>query len=254
MEFIKKNKFFIVLCTTFILIIAGLFSYRLARDYEPPKPVDPGTDTPIEQPSQDPNIASFTGEYNRKDAQVDLKWSIDSKDKYVSSAKLYLIKNADTKDEKDSYLADVKNTSAYSMPQSAYEFPTGKNIFKLKVTFSDGTQVEAKVNVNVSLILSTSQSIKVDKENNSADVTLTYVYGKSNPVEIPSIRVFGTTPFTDADITIGGTETSEEDGFVTAKTTYHFVWRGEKVPESFTTRWYFNQIGQNYDYITDFTK
>lgn len=250
MEFIKKNKFFIVLCTTFVLIITGLFSYKAALDYEPSKPADPNIDPPVvEEGTSDPRITSFTGEYNRRDAQVEVKWGIDSKDTIVSSAKLYLMK-----DDKESYLAEVKNTSSYFMPQSAYEFPTGANTFKLKVTFANGSVSEATVNVNVSLILSTSQTVKVDKEKKSADVTLTYVYGKNKPVESPSIRVFGTNTFTDANITVGGTETTQGEDFVTAKTTYHFTWTTDSVPEAFTTRWYFNQIELNYDYITDFRK
>ena len=210
----------------------------------------PNTDTPTQNKT---GFTNFTGEYSRSSGLVTLNWILNDNGIGVSSVKLYHTTKTEEQ-EKDNFMADVHDTSNYSMPQNVYGFPTGVNTFKIKAVLIDGSSVEATTSINVSLILSTNQSVTVNEKTQSADITLTYVYGKNNPVAVPTILILDSNAFLNENISLKGTTTQANGDFIEAKTTYHFVWQGELAPEAFTLRWYFTEIERGYDFAVDLAK
>lgn len=248
--YIKKNGFFVLLCVTFLLISLSLLGYKLYREWSIQEPAIQQPEKPITTPVDDSNaeFTSFSGEYDHNSQQAKLRWTLNSGKHSVERIRLYLVKQAGTENEVEEMLIDVTNYSSYDLSQSLYGLMTGTNTFRIKALLEDGTTVESTTAVELPKILSISQSEEM-KSNGEATVTLTYVYGKQNPVGNPELK-----PFNDVVVSYkeAGVSTKESNGFVTVTVKYQFTWDPALRMEPFTIRWYFAQIGFNKDFLTNF--
>ena len=250
--FIKKNSFFVILCLVFLAIALSLMGYKLTmmlpEENSSSKPQSSQTQTPIGDST--PEFTSFIAEYDKNNAEVNLSWKLSS-DTGVKRILLYWVKDVENKVEIE--LQDVTNYSSYSLMQNTYGFTNGVNTFKIKAILENGKTVEDEAVVELPLVLSVSQD-EVMKSNGSAEVTVTYVYGKQRKVEPPKIIVSPPSNEVAMSWELVGTKTSESGDFVTAKTTYRFKWDPSAILETFNIRWYFADDNSSYnrDFMTTF--
>lgn len=248
--YIKKNGFFVLLCVIFLGIALSLLGYKLYNEWSIQEPVAQQPQKPATTPVDDSKaeFTSFSGEYDNTTQRAKLRWNLDNGKHTVNRIRLYLVKQAGTKNEAEEMLIDVTNYSSYDLSQSLYGLMTGTNTFRIKALLEDGTSVESTTTVELPMILSISQSEEM-KSNGEATVILTYVYGKSNPVGNPELK-----PFNDVVVSYKEALTSaKENGeFVTVTIKYIFTWDPMVRMDPFTIRWYFPQIGFNQDFLTTF--
>lgn len=257
-SFLKKNRFFVILCTAFVLVIASLVGYKVYEDIKAADADKPQQKEPSQTPvvtEKDPSIQDFVGEYHKDSGQVSLSWRLEKNNAVLTSMKLYHVRDAGTAEEKETKIDDVSVFSEYNIPQSVYALPTGANVFRIRATFEGKDDLVVDTKVSIPLLLSAKQEESIDLKNNSVDVTLVYVYGKNHPVSAPSLMVLNSEAFATENMSLVGTKSTEDgDGFITAKTTYRLKWSTPQVPEPFKLRWRFDTITRSFDFLTDLQK
>lgn len=237
--FLKKNGFFVFLLTVILLIILSLSVYIFVNS-RPAKevPVEQNKPANEETPkTKETKITELEGEYTQSTGNMKITWRYTEEGSKVKSAELYL---------NDGYIDTVTSFSYYDLSKSAYGYPTGNNVVKLVLNLEDGKKVEKKVTVFVNYLISVKQYVK--QTPNSTKISLEYVYEKAHPVEIPSI-ITTDGRATPTSIQYLKTDMKEENGTITAESTYEFFW--EDVPvqyEQFGVRWKFNDIKESKDF------
>lgn len=230
-SFWKRNGFFIILFGSLILISVSLFIYSFLKNYSPQIVQNPNT--PVQE-EKDVVITQFEGKYNNITQNINFNWSYNSNQSIIESVKLYL---------NDTELLDVTSYSSQSLSREMYGIPTGNNTFTLVITKEDGKQVKKKTNVFVNYVTYMHQDIKT--KQNSMEITLTYMYEKANPVHEPKMMILDEElPF--SYLQYNGTTSKENDGVITAKTTYEIFWNQESGDyNTFSVRWYFEDYSEN---------
>lgn len=240
-NYIKKNKFFIVLLILLIGISLSLGVYIIQKDTVKKKPtsnnqpiVDNGTDTT----TKEAEINGFDSKYDRRTNQISVSWQYSSNASQIESVNLYLNNN---------YVANVSSVSYYNLVQNVYNFPTGNNIITLELILSDGKSIKKESNVFVDYILSAKQV--VSQSDSATKVTLEYVYDKNQPVEIPKILFISGDIITNPIINYVTTEYKESGNLMTASCTYEFIWGETPVEyQTFGVRWKFADIQDSFDF------
>lgn len=236
--FLKKNGFFVFLLTVILLIIISLSVYIFVKN-RPEAEIPVEHNKPSDKPTtqiKETKITNLEGEYTQSTGNMKINWSYTQEGSKVKDAELYL---------NDGYIDTVTAFSYYDLSKSAYGYPTGNNIVKLVLNLEDGKKVEKTTTVFVDYLISMKQNVK--QTSNSTKISLEYVYEKAHPVNIPEITTDGRA--NPVDIRYLKTTVKEEDGTMTAETTYEFFW--EEVPvqyEQFGVRWKFNDIKESRDF------
>lgn len=236
--YIQKNRFFVSLLTVILVIIAGLSVYMVV--HAEPKEKEVNAKPVVEQPVDTKKTAEITdleSEYRKDLRYIDVTWSYEKHHSSISSIGLYI---------NDEYVDNVMPYSSYQISKDAYNFPTGNNTIRLVLNLSNGKSVEKKTTVFVNYVTSMQQSVK--QLDGATEITLTYVYDKVHEVAVPSIFI------TDASIVSSridyvGTTRKENQGSVTAKTTYRIVWPPDNSGyQVFGVRWSFKDIQYSKDF------
>ena len=240
-DFIKKNKFFMTLLAIMIIITAALVVYDVQKWYKSALPNEDNKEEEVQKPSEETTaITSFTGDYQRLQSGnlLYVQWNYsEAKDKVES---VYLTLN-------DGNPIDVTNNRYYEFIQNVFAFPTGNNVLKLSLNLESGKVIEKEITVFVDYLISAQQTAL--RKNEVVEVTLEYVYGASNPVEVPKILITSMGNSIAPKVEYMDTVKENQGTYTKAITKYRFTWeKEEQVPESMNLRWKFNHIQDSYDF------
>lgn len=238
--FLKKNGFFVFLFIVMLFIIIALGIYIYVSNHNENSPPPEGQGPIVNKPKdekKDAEITTFEGEYNQITRNMRVSWRCAEHDDKINKITLYLNNN---------YIDDVTSFSYYDFFKDTYGYPTGNNEIKLVVNLDNGKVIEKKITVFVNYLISASQSVK--QTNTSMQLTLTYVYEKARSIKVPSIT-------TDGHISEGAkyidTKVKENNGIITAQTTYEFFWEDPNAYQQFSVRWKFNDIRESRDFSVE---
>ena len=110
-----------------------------------------------------------------------------------------------------------------------------------------GKVIEKEITVFVDYLISAQQTAL--RKNEVVEVTLEYVYGASNPVEVPKILITSMSNSIAPKVEYMDTVKENQGTYTKAITKYRFTWeKEEQVPESMNLRWKFNHIQDSYDF------
>lgn len=240
-EFLKKNRFFVIIVIIFIALIIGLLTYTFFIKGQ--KNTTPAPNNEEIVTNEEAVISSFKGEFDTKKQQCNFSWTYRLNGQKANTITLW---------NKDSQLVDVSNYNSYSLPQSVFGLVSGENTFTLKLLLEDGNTVSSDVVVFIPIINSVKQDILTN--DNNLSISLSYSYASGNEMEIPDIRTFGDGSAMFS-VSYQNTEYEQKDNTTTAKTTFTF---NSTLPKeewkNFTLRWVFAQLGLNYDFEVDVNK
>lgn len=218
-DFIKKNKFFMTLLAIMIIITAALVVYDVQKWYKSALPNEDNKEEEVQKPSEETTaITSFTGDYQRLQSGnlLYVQWNYsEAKDKVES---VYLTLN-------DGNPIDVTNNRYYEFIQNVFAFPTGNNVLKLSLNLESGKVIEKEITVFVDYLISAQQTAL--RKNEVVEVTLEYVYGASNPVEVPKILITSMSNSIAPKVEYMDTVKENQGTYTKAITKYRFTWEKE---------------------------
>ncbi len=256
--FLKRNIMFVLILILILSITMGMIIYQNVSA----QPIADGT-SDVRQPDQsaddqhdassdeegDPvQISGFSGSVINDDTLL-LTWEVEnSGEKDIVSSELYYI----SQDDQETWLADVSNHTSYQLSQSAYQFESGENRFRIVCTLENGERVQAETTVQIAGVDDVRFEMSFVDEGLQLQLTYCSPSGSDDEIPLASYYDVSDTGFT---IHYVGNET-ETRGDMTYGTVTYLMNDAAVAPgeQSFTLSFQFPKLGKSYEYDVRYVK
>lgn len=256
--FLKRNIMFVLILILILSITMGMIIYQNVSA----QPIADGT-SDVRQPDQcaddqhdassdeegDPvQISGFSGSVINDDTLL-LTWEVEnSGEQDIVSSELYYI----SQDDQETWLADVSNHTSYQLSQSAYQFESGENRFRIVCTLENGERVQAETTVQIAGVDDVRFEMSFVDEGLQLQLTYCSPSGSDDEIPLASYYDVSDTGFT---IHYVGNET-ETRGDMTYGTVTYLMNDAAVAPgeQSFTLSFQFPKLGKSYEYDVRYVK